>query len=79
MHNLSYAIAPDRGTNPLKNMIFREILTPLSSRIGTIAAGAVLSGYYADTSLIQELGSALAAVLLVGCDLIFSHFQNKKR
>lgn len=63
----------------MKNIIFDKVLPPLASRIGTLSAGALLATIYADTSLVMELGDALAAVLLIGFDLLMSRFFKKVR
>ncbi|MBX8799973.1 hypothetical protein HBA92_04320 [Ochrobactrum sp. MR28] len=63
----------------MKNNIFERILEPLTTRLGTIAAGVVIGGYFTDTSTLQELGTAISTIILIAGDLLIGRFIKKSR
>lgn len=63
----------------MKNNIYEKMLEPIATRMGTMLAGAVLGGYFTDTSTLQELGTAISAIILIGADLLLGRFIKKSR
>lgn len=62
----------------MKDIVFRELLSPLASRLGTAAAGFTWAYMPAGSDGEQELGKAVAVIALVGVDLIVSRLLRRK-
>lgn len=61
----------------MKDIVFRELLTPLASRIGTAAAGVTWAYMPAGQNGESELAKAVAIILLVGADLVIGRLLRK--
>lgn len=61
----------------MKDIVFRELLTPLASRLGTIAAGYTWAYMPAGQSGETELAKAIAIIALVAVDLVIGRLLRK--
>lgn len=60
-----------------KDTIYKEVLAPLASRVGTLGAGAILAMFPSGTSAAEELAAALTVIILVGIDLLSSAWRRR--
>lgn len=63
----------------MKSLVFREILSPLASRVGTAAAAFLLGVVQADPTLAHEAGAVIASALLVSVDLVTSYILRRRK
>lgn len=57
----------------------RDLLAPLATRIGTAISGYLIGHFAADPSLANEVATGLAALALIGADLVFSAIGRHNR
>ncbi|OCC05616.1 hypothetical protein BA190_07575 [Labrys sp. WJW] len=61
----------------MKDIVFRELLTPLASRLGTMAAGATWAYMPAGQNGETEFAKAVAIIALVAVDLVIGKLLRK--
>lgn len=60
------------------NSVLRNIIEPVSRRLGTAVSGALI-GYGVAADEANLIGSALVVVVGIGSDLLLSYFDRKAR
>lgn len=63
----------------MKTFVLREVLGPLSVRIGTALSGYLIGQFAADPSLANEVATGLAAAMLIAVDLVLSAIARHRR
>ncbi|MER9486824.1 hypothetical protein NKI50_12645 [Mesorhizobium sp. M0563] len=62
----------------MKTLIIRKFLVPLVSRAGTFIAAYLIGTIHADPVVADQFGAGLAALALVGFDLLAARFFGDK-
>lgn len=63
----------------MKQLLIREIMAPLTRRVGTGLAAFLMGTLAVDPTLVDQFVVALGGVILIGFDLLASHMTRSNR
>lgn len=61
----------------MKSFLVKEILKPLATRVGAVAAGLTISALGAEPEIANQIGIGITAAIFLICDLVIRQTVTK--